>query len=164
MKKNFLSVSLSIISILFYISCKKNIGNQENSSDDASLSINSKVSTTNIVFKDGMLCFKDQATFDEAYAKLKLEMNTLDTYDTLPDGFDLGHRSQIEFENSFPGFLSIRKRFNNKEKLEYKSATVNGYFHQSTVLDDRINTFLNTKYQVKIGTNILYKKESKINV
>jgi hypothetical protein len=121
-----------------------------------------KVSTANIIFKDGMLCFKDQATFDGAYAKLKLEMNTLDTYDTLPDGFDLGHRSQIEFENSFPGFLSARKRFNNKEKNEYKNLEIDGKFHHSIVLDDKINTFLNSKYQVKIGTNILYKKNRRL--
>ncbi len=162
MKKNFLVISLSIISILFYLGCKKSNRSQENSSIATLTSVNSRVSTTNTIFKDGMLCFKDQATFDEAYAKLKLEMNTLDTYDTLPDGFDLGHRSQIEFENSFPGFLSVRKRFNNKEKLEYKREAVNGYFHHSTVLDDRINTFLNAKYQVKIGTDILYKKNRRL--
>jgi PKD repeat protein len=160
MKKKIVLISLLVVSILVYQGCKKKIDNQDNQQSITTDNSGAKVATTNIIYKDGMLCFKDQATFNSTYESLKNEMITIPDNLTLADGFDLGHPSQIEFENSFPGFLSARKRFNDKEKAEYRNGIED--FHHSIVLDDRINTFLNQKYQVKIGTNILYKKNRRL--
>jgi PKD repeat protein len=160
MKNKIVLISLLVVSILVYQGCKKKIDIQDNQQSITTDNSGAKVATTNIIYKDGMLCFKDQATFNSTYESLKNEMITIPDNLTLADGFDLGHPSQIEFENSFPGFLSARKRFNDKEKAEYTTGME--YFHHSIVLDDRINTFLNQKYQVKIGTNILYKKNRRL--
>jgi PKD domain len=164
MKNKFFLVIVIACSMLFYNACKKKTDNSVGSdgspieASTENLSANMRVATAGITYANGMLNFPSQTAFDDTYNALKNEVKTIASNVLDANGYDLGHQSQIDFENSFPGFISARKRFNTSEISQSMSGMEPQNIHSPIVLDNVLITLLNNKYQVKIGDKIIYKK------
>ncbi len=159
--KIILGITIALTTAI-YFGCKKDAKNQTGNSvvaaNTENLSAQMRVAVTGITYTNGMLNFPDQNSFNNTYAALMNEVQTIPSNVTNAEGFDLGHQSQIDFETSFVGFTSIRKRFNTSEIVQAKTGLSPEYIHKPIQFDDILNTLLNDKYQVRIGSNIYYRK------
>jgi PKD domain len=164
MKNKFFLVIVMACSMLLYYACKKKTENSNASNENVigsnteNLSANMRVATAGITYANGMLNFPSQTSFNDTYNSLKNEVKTIASNVLDVNGYDLGHQSQIDFENSFSGFISARKRFNSSEITQSMSGLEPQNIHSPIILDNVLITLLNNKYQVKIGDKIFYKK------
>ncbi|NRD21946.1 hypothetical protein HNV10_01750 [Winogradskyella litoriviva] len=170
--KNVLRLTL-LSMLMVFASCQKedvNIEDTNLSTTDAIRFVKPSEAKAGTALVNGMLEFPDQATFLSTIDNLETQAEAYDDafvakWDHLNDddleakeiaiGHDV-HQPYIDFENQFPGFISLRKDIRDTQADLIKNQTLNDSNEPDNhyVFDDGVRTVLNENAQVKIGASL----------